>query len=110
MVYYESVAVFLQMLDFLFEVLVAVYVDLVKLILVDEVLSYISEILIGCSIKFGGVGEEESTFFEGKSAVVLESVCGFDLFDGILEEIVNNMFWFESCLLNKLMDTYSAVR
>ena len=60
------------MLDLFFEMLVAVYVDLVKLIFVYKVFSYVGEIFIGCSIEFSGVGEEESTFFEGKSTVILK--------------------------------------
>lgn len=54
------------MLNLLFEMLVAVQVDFVELILVDEVLSNFFKIVVCCPILLCRIGEEESTLFEGK--------------------------------------------
>ena len=85
----QSVRTFLQVLDFLFEVAVARDVHLVELVFVYEVLCHFSQVLIGRPVELARVCEEQSAFFEGKRANLLEFVGSPDLLYGPFKELVD---------------------
>ena len=95
----RPVGILLQVLDLFPEVLVAVDVDLVKLVLIDEVLGDVFQILVRRSVEFSRICEENSALFEGKSADLCQLVSPFNGFDGPIKKLINDELRLQPGLL-----------
>ena len=90
MVNNESICVFSQTADLIFEVRIAGNIDLEKLVFVYKVFGDFLQVLICSPVLFFGVSEQQCTFFMREATNLCQLISALYRFDRDVKERVND--------------------